>query len=212
MQLLTETWFAACCWASSCTICSIVWPDSPRRCSIHGQRQRERRALALQAARELGDIGIGQRRRRARHVGDDRDQLARRLGRDLEHAVGPGAGGVAVDVRDRDPRGDPPQVLDQREPQHDRERPQLAEQQRLRGLVRRDEAAQRTAADLAVAVRDRLQREVVDARQAGAVAVHRRQREARQLAAVAARQVAPRRCGSLPRSGRSCRAATRPPA
>ena len=31
--LLTETWSAACCWVSDCTICSIVRLDSASRCS-----------------------------------------------------------------------------------------------------------------------------------------------------------------------------------
>ncbi|MFI5293843.1 MAG: hypothetical protein ACHQ0Y_02320 [Thermodesulfovibrionales bacterium] len=34
MLLLMETWSAACCWFSECTDCSIVRPDSERRCSI----------------------------------------------------------------------------------------------------------------------------------------------------------------------------------
>ena len=34
MLLLIETWLAACCWLSACTISSIEWPESPSHCSI----------------------------------------------------------------------------------------------------------------------------------------------------------------------------------
>ncbi len=34
MVLLIDTWSAACCWFSSCTICSMVMLDSASRCSI----------------------------------------------------------------------------------------------------------------------------------------------------------------------------------
>ena len=50
---------------------------------------------------------------------------------DLAHAVGP----VSADSRSMPPGGharrDAPQVLDQRQAQHDRDRPQLAELERL---------------------------------------------------------------------------------
>ena len=35
MLLLTETWAAACCWLSACTMSSMVAPMSPSHCSIH---------------------------------------------------------------------------------------------------------------------------------------------------------------------------------
>ena len=78
-----------------------------------------------------------------------------------------------------DARRDATQVLDQREPQHDRNRPQLAQQQRLDRLVGGNEAHQRAATDRAVAVRDELQREVIDARHA---------RRARALSGLCARR------------------------
>ena len=71
MLLLTDTWSAACCWLSACTSCSIVRPLSARRCSIQVSGSASAGALALQAARELGDEGAAQRRLGARHVGDD---------------------------------------------------------------------------------------------------------------------------------------------
>ncbi len=180
-----------------------------------GQRQRQRGALALQAARELGDEGGAERRLGARHVGDEQDELARRLLGGLEHAAGPLRGEVAVGEPGGDARADAAQVLDQRQPEHDRHRPQLAEAQRLQALVGADEARQRAARDAPVAVRHHLQRERVDARLAGLRGVRRRAgvhaapaagagglvgqgvrrrrvaEQARQLAAVAPGQVAP---------------------
>jgi hypothetical protein len=132
-----------------------------------GQRQRERRALALQPARELGDERARHRRARARHVGGHDDQaLGIALG-DLEHLLGPPVGALAVDRAGGHARADAPQVLDERQAQHDRDRPQLAELERRDRLVRRDEARQRLGVDAAVAVRDRLEGEVVDARKSG---------------------------------------------
>ncbi|MNZ46193.1 hypothetical protein D3C78_638690 [compost metagenome] len=34
MLLAMDTWSAACCWASICTMYSMVWPASARCCSI----------------------------------------------------------------------------------------------------------------------------------------------------------------------------------
>ena len=151
-----------------------------------GQRQCECGAAALQAACELGDEGAGHRRVGARHVGDDEDQALRVLLGHVEHLVGPDAREVAGPATRLDARADAAQVLDQRESQHDRNRPQLAEVEHLLGLVRRDKAAQGAAADAAVAMCHRLQREVVDAWQARRWTAL----QARQLAAVARRQMA----------------------
>jgi hypothetical protein len=150
------------------------------------QRQRQRGAQAVQPARQLGDERRSQRWLRARHVGDDEDQVLRRVFGGLGHAFGPLAGELALGQAARDTGRHAAQVLDQREPQHDRNRPQLAQLQRLHRLVGGDEARQRAAADAAVAMRHRQQGEVVDARHDGLVGP----RDARQLAAVAGWQVA----------------------
>ena len=168
-----------------------------------GQRQRERRALALQPARELGHEGARQRRLGARHVGDEQDQLARRLLGRLQHAGGPGRGEVAVDAAGGDERADAAQVLDQRQPEHDRHRPQLAEQQRLHRLVGGDEARQRAARQPGVGVRDHLQRERIDARLAGL-------RRMRRGAADRAAPVAGGRRGGIVDRGRRQRIADQP--
>ncbi len=149
------------------------------------QRQRQRGAARVQPARQLGDEGRRHRRVGPRHVGDDQDQPLRVLLGHVEHAVGPAVGELALADRRGDAHGDAAQVLDQRQPQHDRDRPQLAELEHLDGLVRRDEAGQRAAAQATVAMRDGLQRQVIDPRQPR----RRPGGQARQLAAVARRQV-----------------------
>ena len=103
----------------------------------------------------------------------------------VHHLIRPRIGAVPVDRSGRNARADAAQVLDQREAQHDRNRPQLAELERRDGLVRGHEAGQALGVDPAVAVRDRLEREVVDARKSG----RRPVRQSRQLAAVALGQV-----------------------
>ena len=151
-----------------------------------GQRQRQRRTAALQPARQLGHEGAGQRRVRTRHVGDDQDQALGVLLDHLEHAVGPQIGQLALVGGDGHANRHAPQVLDQRQAQHDRHRPQLAELERLDGLVRGDETGQRAAAQPPVAVGHGLQREIVDAGQAR----RRPAAQPRQLAAVTRRQMA----------------------
>ena len=76
MLLLIETWSAACCWFSASTNCSMV-VRIRKPLLDPGERQRERWALSLQGARELGHEGAYHRRIRARHVGDDEDQALR---------------------------------------------------------------------------------------------------------------------------------------
>ncbi|MDT4803918.1 hypothetical protein FQZ97_366840 [compost metagenome] len=150
-----------------------------------GQRQDQRGALALQAARQFGDERAGHRRFRARQVGHGEDHaLGIALGGGAQ-AVGPVVGQVAVVPVGHHPRGHAAQVLDQRQAQHDGDRPQLAEGQRHDALVSHDEAAQALAVDPPVAMGDGFQGDVVDPWQAGRRAIG----QAWQLAAVALGQV-----------------------
>ncbi len=84
---------------------------------------------------------------------------------------------------------DAAEVVDQRQAQHDRDRPELAQLQRLDGLVRADEGAQATRVDAAVAVGYELERDVVDDRVAGRGAA----KQAGELPTVGLGQVAPGR-------------------
>ena len=153
------------------------------------QGQGQRRALALQAARQFGDEAAVHRLARTRHVGHQQDQVARILFGRLAHLVGPGVGAVALGAVFVDARGDAAQVLDQRDAQHDRDRPQFAQLERGDVLVGVDEARQAFRVDPAVAVRNDFEGDLVDARIAFGLFVG----QARQFLAVVLRQVAARR-------------------
>ncbi len=121
--------------------------------------------MALQATHQFGDERAAHRRLRTRHVGDDQDQALRVILDDLNHCVGPARSQIAMASVAAYPGRDAAQVLDQGQAQHDRNRPQLAERERLDLLVGAHEAADGVLVDAAVAVRDRVQCDVVDARQ-----------------------------------------------
>jgi hypothetical protein len=123
MLFAIDTWSAACSWVCACTSCSMARSSSARTLLDPGERQRERGALALQPARELGDERAGHRRVRARHVRGGEDQALGVAAGDLDHAAGPRAGQIALGGAGGDARSHAPQVLDQREAQHDGDRP-----------------------------------------------------------------------------------------
>ena len=129
------------------------------------QRQRQRRTPALQPARELGHERAGDRGVRACHVGNHQHQALGVGFGDGGEPISPQVGEVLVAAIGDETRADPTQVLDQRQPQHDRDRPQFAELERRDFLVGGDEAAQAFGVHPPVAVRDRVERDVVDARQ-----------------------------------------------
>ena len=195
MLLLIETWSAACCWFSDCTSCSMVRPVSASRCSIQVSGSASAGALALQAARELGDerrwsaAGPSAPCRRSRGSGSS--------GRSRRSSI---IWSAQQSARSRSTRpaamraADAAQVLDQRQAQHDRDRPQLAQLQRRRPSGRR----RRSGCRLSGSTRPSpceigLQRDVVDARQPG-------RRAAR--AGAAARGCSP--CGRCRRAVRIC--------
>ena len=146
---------------------------------------RQRRALPLEPAAELLHERVGERRVDLGHRRQRLEDVLRPLFRRRQQPVGPPVGEILVGPTPGDARGDTAKVLDQRQPQHDRHRPQLAERERGDGLVGRDEAAQVLRVHPAVDVRDQLQRDVVDAGEAGQGTRH----QARELPAVRPRQV-----------------------
>ena len=207
MLLLIDTWSAACSWRLRLHQLLDRQPVLGESLLDPGQRQCQRRALALQAARELRHERARHRRVRTRHVGDHQDQALRILLRDLQHPVGPRIGQVAIDRRRRERDAHATQVLDQRQPQHDRDGPQLAQLERCHRLVGRDEARQ--------ALPHRPGR-----RRARSPRARCRRRAAARPRDPAPGAAAPGcspsagaawRCGSALRSGRSCRAAIRRP-
>ncbi|KFB71348.1 MAG: hypothetical protein AW09_003511 [Candidatus Accumulibacter phosphatis] len=150
-----------------------------------GQRQGQGRTSSLQAARQLGDKGTDHRRTRARHVGDHQDQTFRILLGNFGHPVCPGIGQISFVPTRRDAHPDTPEILDQRQPQHDRDGPQLAKLEGGDGLVGGDEATQAFGIHTPVAVRDDFQGNIIDTRTAG----RRPARQAREFPAVALGQV-----------------------
>ena len=150
-----------------------------------GQRQGQGGAPALQAARQLRDERADHRRIRARHVRDHQNQALRILLGGFAHLVRPGAGQVSLGTAGGDAHADAAQVLDQRQAQHDGDRPQLAQPEGSDRLVGRHEAAQTFRVHPTVAMRNGLQRDVVHARTPGRRAVS----QARQFPAVTLRQV-----------------------
>ena len=87
------------------------------------QRQGQRRTLPLQTARKLRDERASHRRRRSRHVGNHEDQVFGSLFGNLHHLIGPGIGQVALGSAGRQSHPDAAEILDQGEPQHDRDGP-----------------------------------------------------------------------------------------
>ena len=206
MLLLIDTWLAACFWFSDCTICWIVQPDSESRCSIQVSGRASGWTLPLQAARQFGDKRALHRRVRARHVGDDHDQVLRILLGGLDQLVRPGVGAIAADAVGR------------RCAPHTRRRFSISARRSMIGsahnspsvrgvtrLIGGDKAGEALGVHAAVAVRNDLERDVVDAGKAGGRTVQ----QARQFPAVALWESAAWRCGSALRSDRSYRAATR---
>ena len=137
--------------------------------------------------RQLGDEGAGHGRVRAGHLGHLQDHALRVLLRDLDHPVGPGRGLVRVDPVRCDPGRDAAKVLDQGQPEHDGDRPELAESEGGHGLVCLDERGEDVKVDAPVVVRDQLAGDVVDAGEPG----ERSALEDREPPAVPEREVTP---------------------
>ena len=150
------------------------------------QRERQHRDLSLQTPRELGHERADHPRIGAGHVGDDEDEVRRILLGDAHHLVCPLARLLDVERALRHARGDAAQIFDQRQPEHDRNAPQLAQLERRHRLIRGDEAAEAFGVDTSIGMRNGLERQVIHARQ-----VRRRSLcESRKLTAIALRQVA----------------------
>ena len=92
-----------------------------------GHRKHQGRAEALKSARQLGEEGVGERRVGLDHLGEHEHDPGRCAGGGLDHPLDPRSGGLAVAAAGRDAGDHAAQVLDQREAQHDGDRPQLAE-------------------------------------------------------------------------------------
>ena len=149
------------------------------------EEEPDARALSLEALHKFLEEGRAQHRMRVGELGEQVQQLLRRLLRRGERAFGPANAVVFLQPSPRDAHGDATQIFDESQAQRDRERPQLAELQRLDGLVGAHEGRRVLLVEQAVEVRDQFERHAVDARKP----LHLALGQARQLAAVAARQV-----------------------
>ena len=123
--------------------------------------------MPLQTPRQHRHKRVRQRRIRPRHVGNHQNQAFRVFLGGFAHLIGPGVGLIAFDHADRHPRTDAPQILDQRQTQHDRNGPQLAQLEVGGFLVRRYIAIQDFRVHPPVTMRDGFHRNVVYARKPG---------------------------------------------
>ena len=207
MLLLIETWSPACSCVSDCTSCSIDEARLGKPLLDPGERQRQRGALSLQPARELGDERARHRRVRARHVRDHQDQALRIAARRPPSSGRPRrrrGRGRSCRPRSRAPTRRRFSISARRSMIGNR--PQLAQLERRHRLVGGDEAATGSR-------RRRGRRRARSPRARG-----RRRAAARPTArapGAAARGCSPWAgaawpCGSALRSGRSCRAAIPP--
>ena len=119
----------------------------------------------MQPACQFCNERTARRRLRARHVGDGQHQALGVAFDDVGQAVGPLLGHVAIAPIDDDAGANAAQVLDQCQPEHDRDRPQFTKTQWCDGLVGDDETAQAFLINATVAVRDGVERQVIDAGQ-----------------------------------------------
>ena len=87
------------------------------------QWQRQRWPLTLQLAGETGHKSAVQYRLRPRHIGDRQDQVARFILDGCRHPVRPIIGQVSIDQVQRDLPGDPAQVFNHSQTQHDGDSP-----------------------------------------------------------------------------------------
>ena len=129
MLLLIETWSAACCWFSG--LHQLLDGQAATRPAAARSRSAAAPAPApWPCSRRASSAtnGLRHRRVRARHVGDHQDQALRVVLGGLASSGRPSASATSRSTRSGgDARADAAQVLDQRQAQHDRDGPQLAQ-------------------------------------------------------------------------------------
>ncbi|MNH36684.1 hypothetical protein D3C79_975010 [compost metagenome] len=108
--------------------------------------------MTLQAANQLGDEGTGARGIGSRHIGDHHDQIGRIVFRRFQHFSHPAVGQIALLLRLGHLNADAPQVFDQRQAQHTRQRPKFTQCQIGFFLIGGDIAREALGIPAAVAV------------------------------------------------------------
>ena len=117
---------------------------------------------AVDVGDQLGDEGRRQGRVRPHEISQRGDELAGGVPEHLEKSFGPQERRVPLATPPSDALGDPVQVLDERQAQHDRDGPQLAQGEGLHLLVRLHETAEVLEVDLPVGMPHQLQHGVVN--------------------------------------------------
>ncbi len=185
MMLPTVNCAAACRWCSRWTICSVVCPRFCSRPSSQSKTGATAGVLVAQPLRQLRDEGAVEFLAAAEPLGQRRGHPVRLAAREFEYLVGERVRLFARRARRHDARREAAQILHQRQPQADGDRPQFADGERPVLLVGAYEAPQRLGVEAAVGMRDEGQRQRIDARVARQLAALK----LRQLAVVADRQV-----------------------
>ena len=139
MLLLIETWSAACCWFPDRTNCAMLSPDSASCCSIQvsGKARAWPRPCRRRASSDTNGVVIGGCDRAMSAI--TRIKFFRVLAGHLRQLIRPGDGQIQVGPAGGNAHRDAAQILDQRQAQHDRDGPQLAQPERGDRLVRRYE-------------------------------------------------------------------------
>jgi hypothetical protein len=149
----------------------------PAQCWRHG---------GILVAKPLDELHRERTRQARRFEGPQHDGDRLRLATaDSEESIRRAVGGLPSRTTGRDPFGRAPKVLDEEDPQRDRDRPELADRQRLDALVGTHETEERSGVEVAVRVRDERPGQTENTREPG----ERTFCELRQQAIEAARQV-----------------------
>ena len=165
----TVTFIVAWRWCSRRTISSAVVPCGREELLEPAERGRDRRVLVAQPLEELDRAAVGSAARESRR----RDAAAASglVRAEAEQAVGELVRRLARRPAAHDLLREAAEVLDEEDPQADRDRPQLADRQRLDLLVGAHHAPQALRVEAAVRVRDVGPGETEDPRVAREVAL-----------------------------------------
>ena len=120
--------------------------------------------MALQAANQFGDKRAGTRWIAARHVGNHDDLTGRIVLGAVLQFIDPKIGQIALLLGICHFNADAAQVLDQRQAQHPRKRPQFAERQLSHALIGGEKTGERGDVPESVAVADDFGGDVINAR------------------------------------------------
>ena len=131
------------------------------------------RVLIAEPARKLNDEGAVRYPRLSEHfcdVGADRLELARRAPNGGERTICDFVGNLLGLVQMHHMHRKPPEIFHERDPERNRDRPDLADRERGDGLERAHESYERLYIEKAVEMRDERQRDRIYARIAGELA------------------------------------------